>query len=319
MAVLVTGASGFVGGAVVRALRAQGRAVLATGRDPVTCAALGDCLALDLAAPDAAKALEHVARQRGISAVVHAAALTAPWGRRAEFQRSNVDATRTVLTLAKHLGVRRIVHISTPSVYFRFADQIGLTEDTPLPTPVNDYTATKAQAEGSALAAGAVILRPRGIYGAGDRALLPRLVRAIQSGPLPLLRNGQAATDLTHVDDVVAAILAALGGAGVAGQVLNISGGVALPIRDVVAAVSQHLGLIPRWRPLPLPAVMLAARGMELEAHVTGSEPRVTRYGVGLFAFTQTLDIQRAARILGWHPTVSFDEGLRRTFATRQD
>ncbi|NEX47534.1 NAD-dependent epimerase/dehydratase family protein [Pseudotabrizicola algicola] len=311
MAVLVTGASGFLGGALVRDLRARGSAVLATGRGVEASAEVG-ALALDLAGAGAVDRLTRAAEQAGVRAIVHAAALSAPWGAMAEFRRSNVGATQTVLEVARRLGGVRVVHISTPSVCFRFADQIGLREDAALPPPVNAYAATKAESEALALAAGAVVLRPRGIYGAGDRALLPRLLRAMAAGPLPLMRGGQAATDLTHVDDVVAAIHAALGSD--AGGVFHVSGGVALPIREVVRAVAARAGVVPRWRALPVPLVMAAARAMEWRGALTGTEPRVTRYGVGLFAYTQTLDISRAGRELGWRPVVDFEDGLNRTF-----
>ncbi|PJF07937.1 NAD(P)-dependent oxidoreductase [Pseudorhodobacter sp. MZDSW-24AT] len=311
MAVLITGASGFLGGAVLRALRAEGQAVLATGRDAQICAARG-LLSLDLGAPGAVEELTAAAAREGVTGIVHAAALSAPWGGMAAFRRCNVEATRTVLEVARRLGGVRVVHISTPSVCFRFADQRGLREEAALPPPVNAYAATKAEAEALALAAGAVVLRPRGIYGAGDRALLPRLVRAMQAGPLPLMRGGQAATDLTHVADVVAAIRAALGCD--AGGIFHISGGVALPIQSVVAAVAAKVGVVPRWRALPVPLVMAAARALEWQGAVTGREPRVTRFGVGQFAYTQTLDIGRAARVLGWRPVVGFEDGLRRTF-----
>lgn len=314
MAILVTGASGFLGGALVQDLRRAGRAVLATGRDPNLCAARG-ALALDLAASDAEGRLLAAADAAGVTAIVHAAALTAPWGRDRDFWRSNVTATQTVLAVAARLGVARIVHISTPTVYFRFADQIALPEDSPLPPPVNAYAATKARAETMALTAGALVLRPRGIYGSGDRALLPRLVRAMAAGPLPLMRQGRAGTDLTHVDDVIAAIHAALATPGAGGRIYNISGGVALPIRRVVEQVAARAAQPLRWRPVPVPVVMSAARLMEWRAALTGREPRITRYGAGLFAFTQTLDISRAARDLGWQPRIGLDEGLRRTFA----
>lgn len=311
MTVLVTGASGFLGGALVRALQRDGAPVLATGRNAEAMAGMPS-LVLDLAEAGAVARLTEAAEAAGVSAIVHAAALTAPWGRMAAFRASNVEATRTVLEVARRLGGVRVVYISTPSVYFRFEDQHGVSEETALPPPVNAYTATKAEAEAMALAAGAVVIRPRGIYGAGDRALLPRLLRAMRAGPLPLMRGGEAATDLTHVEDVVAAIRAALG-RDVTG-VFNISGGVGLPIRQVVEQVGARTGVVPRWRAVPVPVVMAVARVLEWRGALTGVEPRVTRYGAGIFAYTQTLDISKAARELGWRPQVAFDDGLRRTF-----
>jgi nucleoside-diphosphate-sugar epimerase len=146
---------------------------------------------------------------------------------------------------------------------------------------------------------------------------MPPLLRAMRAGPLPLLRDGQAATDLTHVDDVVASIWAALAVPKAQGKVFNISGGIALPIRDVVEAIALRCGLSARWQRMPLALVMAIARGMELSAALTGREPRITRYGVGFFAYRQTLDLTQAKAVLGWQPKIGFEEGLARTFAPR--
>jgi nucleoside-diphosphate-sugar epimerase len=144
-----------------------------------------------------------------------------------------VAGTRAALAFARAGGARRFVHISTPSLYFRFRDQPGVREDAPLPSPVNAYTATKHLAEELVRAEtglDTLILRPRGLYGKGDMALLPRLLRAAQSGPLPLIRDGTAETDLTHVEDVVDAAIAALDAPeSLATRVFNISGGEPCP------------------------------------------------------------------------------------------
>ena len=317
MTTLITGASGFLGSAL--AASAQG-GVLALGRDPQRCAAVAERLGIpvvpmDLAGPEAVDILTRMAKAAGVHRIVHTAALSAPWGKPVAFHRANVMGTQTILRVAEAIGATSVVHISTPAVAFRFADQEGLTEDSPLPSPVNPYAASKRVAEDMAVMAGCAVLRPRGIYGPGDRALIPSLLRAIRTGPLPMLREGRAATDLTHIDDVVASIWAALAVPKAHGRVFNISGGAALPIREVIAAIAKRHGLVPRWVKLPLPLVMAAAHGMELAAALTGKEPQVTRYGVGFLAYRQTLDISLAKAVLGWQPKVSFEEGLTRTFA----
>ena len=319
--ILVTGATGFLGGSVVRALGRAGADVVAAGRDPVKCAELArlgvTTLCRDLADPfDDAE----MAALRDVRSIVHCAALSAPFGRRADFDRANIRATAHLVDLAARLGVRRFVHVSTPAVYFRFRDQIDLVETTPLPPPINDYARTKRMGEAIVTACaeiGPIVLRPRGIYGAGDTALLPRLARAVASGPLPLFRGGTAATDITHVDDVVAAVLAALAAPRtVEGEIFNVSGGVGLPIRHIVGAVCDRLALVPRWRAVPLALARPVVAMIERAAKIWpgAPEPRVTVYGLGIFAHTQTLNIAKAAGLLGWAPRISFEEGLARTF-----
>lgn len=315
---LVTGATGFLGGAIVRRLRALGCDVIASGRDNAKLGALQatgiETMALDLARPDDG----HPAR--ACDAVVHCAALSSPWGDRADFYRANVVGTQTALALATNGGARRFVHISTPSVYFRFQDQIDVREDAELPPPVNAYAETKRRAEELVLAKpklDPIILRPRGLYGPGDTTLLPRLIAAARSGALPLMNDGRAAIDLTYVDDVADAACAALAATPPQDKrVFNVSGGKALNVRDVSERAAESAGVKIKWRRMPSAFVLAYARASETICTLLPRrpEPAITAYSAALFAFTQTLNIDAAKVHLGWAPRVGFDEGLARTF-----
>ena len=316
---VITGATGFLGGAIARRLLAEGDRVIALGRDRAKLAALAELgaetHALDLSSEDRLPAL----RAAGL---IHCAALSSPWGTRAEFERANITGTRRTIRLATEAEALRFVHISSPSVYFRFADQDGVTEDMPLPPPVNDYAATKAASENLVLAApglSPIILRPRGLYGPGDTALLPRLLRAASRRPLPLMRDGMAATDLTYIDDVADAAITALRAPSAPSKIYNVSGGEPLAIRQVAERAGEMAGVTIRWRKMPWPLVKAAAGVSEtLCAALPGRpEPPVTAYSAGLFAFRQTLSLARIHRDLGWRPKVSFAEGVARTFAER--
>jgi nucleoside-diphosphate-sugar epimerase len=315
--VIVTGATGFLGDVLARLLADRGHEVIATGRDPKKLAALKreriDVIALDLA--------DNRAPSPACDALIHCAALSSPWGRRSEFHRANVVGTQGAVALARAAGARRFVSISTPSVYFRFQDQIGVREDAPLPPPINAYADTKRQAEQLVLAAtdlDPVVLRPRGLYGPGDTTLLPRLLAAAQTGALPLMNEGRAATDLTYIDDVAEAAYAALTvNTPVQQRIFNISGGAALNVREVAERAAEKAGQAVRWRRVPPWLVLAYAHANEyicasLPRH---PEPTITAYGAALFAFTQTLNIDAAKRQLGWTPRVDFADGLARTFA----
>lgn len=314
---IVTGATGFLGGVVARLLRDRGHEVVATGREQQKLAALKregvDVVALDLA-DDEQPSLR-------ADALIHCAALSSPWGRRSEFHRANVVGTQGAITLARASGARRFVNISTPSVYFRFQDQIGVREDSTLPPPVNAYAETKRQAEQLVLAANdldPIVLRPRGLYGPGDTTLLPRLLAAARTRALPLMNEGRAATDLTYIDDVAEAAYAALTvSTPVQQRIFNISGGAALNVREVAERAAEKAGQTVRWRDVPPWLVLAYAHASE---YVCASlprrpEPAITAYGAALFAFTQTLNIDAAKRQLGWSPRVDFTDGLARTFA----
>lgn len=319
--ILVTGASGFLGGAVCRLLKSRGLRPVANGRD-VAKLQLLQADGIEIAVADLAT-IEPAgfARMIGpVQAIVHSAALSSPWGRRQAFEVANVSATEMLLQVASILNVSRFVLVSSPTVYFRFADQINLDETSPLPKPVNDYAATKQRAEvlvTSSTIRQRIVLRPRGIYGKGDVSLLPRLMRAASNGPLPLLRDGVAQTDITHVDDVAEAICAALYAQLPNGNhAFNISGGEPIRLVHIIEEACRINGITPRWRALPAGLVINAARLLEAVHSILPGhpEPKITAYSAGILAFSQTLDISRAAEHLGWRPQTSFEHGLRKTF-----
>lgn len=324
MRVLVTGATGFLGGRLIRHLGARGFDTVGLGRDEARCRTLQDAGFTTVRA-DLSHSAPHLAGSIGrVDAIVHCAALSAPWGRLAAFRAANVEGTRNVLDLAEALGARRFVNISSPTVYFEMKDKIAVAETASLPHPINAYARTKAEAEQLVLARpelGPVNLRPRGIYGAGEETLLPRLIAAARRGPLPLLRSGVAAIDLTHVDDVVAAIEAVLtADAAVEGETFNISGGEMVSVRDLVERVCSALAVPLRWKRVPLYPALMLARLVEMAslARPIPKEPAVTPYTLGLFAFRQSLDISKARRTLGWQPRISLDDGLAMTLGERR-
>jgi len=317
MRVLVTGATGFLGGTLVRHLRDRGFETVALGRDEARCERLREAgfvtFRTDLSRPDP----ELAGRVGALDAVVHCAALSSPWGSLAAFHAANVEGTRNTLDLAAACGVRRFVNISSPTVYFEMKDRIGVVETAPLPAPINAYAATKAAAERLVLSRrelGPVNLRPRGIYGAGEETLLPRLRTAAERGPLPFLHGGIAAIDLTHVSDVVSAIDAALApNPALCGETFNISGGEVLAVREIVERTCAALAVPVRWRRMPFHPALAATRLACLASHVIGKEPAVTPYTLGLFAFRQSLDIGKAMRMLNWRPIIPFEQGLAMT------
>lgn len=308
---------------MVRVLVERGFRVVATGRD-VSKAPHGPGAALSFIPADLANIedVERLAAGAGhVDAVVHSAALSAPWGSKAAFHAANVAATANMVSLARRKQARRFVHISTPSIYFRFRDQLDVRETAALPRPVNEYARTKRTAEQLVTQEAELevfVLRPRGLYGVRDTALLPRLIRAARRRPLPLLRDGRAVTDVTHVDDAVEAIIAALTAERSAAGIYNVSGGAPLRLVEVIDRACALSGFTARWRPTPVGAALAAARAMEWGcAGLPGRpEPPVTAYGIGVLAFSQTLNIEAARGELDWSPKISFDEGLERTFGS---
>lgn len=318
--VVVTGASGFIGGHVARRLHASGRAVLATGRDQAALAQLREAGMRTHAADLVADPLD--ALFDGADTLVHAAALSSPWGPRDAFIAANVTATERVLAAARRAGVRRVVHFSSPSLYFRMQDREHVPEAFEPPRRwITAYAESKWLGEERVRAAcadgamQAAILRPRAVFGDGDRAIFPRLIAVARRGRFPLVNGGRARIDVTYVDNVVdATVLAIDAELPQAATAFNISNGEPMPVRTLLDALYAALGLDVRYVSLPRPAAMSLARLIETAArwHPRRPEPALTRYTLGVLAYSQTLDIGAARRVLGYAPRVGVREGIAR-------
>jgi len=301
--ILVTGASGFVGGALGRALRASGRHhVTGLSRTPPRDGACDAFIAHDLGAPLPADTPR-------FDVIVHAAALAAPWGTPAAYERANIDATANMIAFAQSAPPRRFVFISSSAVHYAFADQTDLTEGSPWPArPVNTYAATKRRGEALVRESGLnwTIARPRAVFGPGDTVVFPHILKAAKSGALPdLLRPDGAAprADLLYIDNLVWYLTRII--ERDAGGVFCLTNNEPIEIPAMLDHVLRELGLTPKRPRIPVSFAMNAAGAMEWTARTFQNwrEPRVTRFGVASLAYSKTFDVSHALRELGAPPT----------------
>jgi len=329
MKLVITGGTGFLGRHLVWRAASEGADVLFTGRSAKAAAEVirlapapvrWQALAHGEAASETA--LAEVARDA--DAIVHCAALSSPWGRYDDFHRANVASTAEVISASRACGVPRLIHISTPSLYFAFADQINIREDADLPEPANDYVRTKRAAETLVMQAGlpeVAILRPRALFGPWDQTLMPRILRVMTQGAIPVMRGGSIRLDLTYIDNAVEAVwLALTKPLPCPVNIYNVSNGEPRELLDLLNQMAREFGLPLRTRKVPWPLVEVVARGLEIAARLGGgNEPPLTRYSAGVLAFSQTLDLSALRNELGWRPLVSIDEGIRRHARWWQD
>lgn len=318
MRILVTGASGFVGSHVVRDLRQRSHDIVATGRNAHRLSKLDSTGCLWAVADLSVDPLDSLVR--GCDAIVHCAARAAPWGAAESFVRDNVTATRRLLDAARRAStVKRFVFLSSPSIYYQRKDQFNLDESfVPPERWSTHYAETKWLSECAvreAVDLGAVILRPRAVFGPRDTAIVPRLVAVAKRGYFPLPAGGRAWTDLTYVDNLCSAIALALQPiAGLDGRVFNITNGEPLQFHDLLERLFAALRLRPRFVPVPRAVVLALAELSERMALLRPGtpEPKLTSYGVGLLSYSQTLSIEAARADLGYAPVVSLQTGLER-------
>ena len=320
MKVLVTGATGFLGQALARRLRSQQAEVTGLGRNPAILAQL-EAEGMRAIRADLADGKAVLAACRGQEIVFHVGALAAPWGKRQDFYNSNVLGTQNVIAGCEAHGIRRLVHISTPSIYFGLDSLENVREDAPLPIrPVNEYARTKLLAEDAvdkAFGRGlpVITIRPRAIFGPGDTTILPRLIARLRVGRLPIIGDGRNVIDLTYVENVVdALLLCAAAPAATLGKKYNITNGEPTALWPLIEKLCVALGYeYPRRHDAYRMADRAAALLEVVYRLLPGQpEPPLTRYSVALLAQNTTLDISAARQELGYAPRVSVEEGFRR-------
>ncbi|MFF7366821.1 NAD-dependent epimerase/dehydratase family protein [Streptomyces tricolor] len=284
--IAVTGASGFCGSHVAAAAAARGYEVLCVGRRP---GPVGRHVPWDAA--------REVPDLSGADLVVHcAAAVGDPVpGSRAEaaMRAVNVDGTARLLRAA---AGRPVVWVSSASVYEPGPGRSRITEDHPVRGQLNAYGRTKAAGEALALAGGAVVLRPRAVYGAGDPHLVPRLLARVRRGLL-LLPGTSVRLSLTAVENLTDACLAA---AGWPPGAYNVADPAPYDRDQAVQTVLRAHGVRARIRHVPVPAARTVARTAQLLAELRPhTEPVLTPYAVDQLAASVVLDVSKA-QSQGW-------------------
>lgn len=317
--ILVTGGSGVVGTATIRALRDRGAEVVSLQRGPLPL----DLVAIGVieARGDVTNAAAVAQAMRGVESVVHAAARVDIVGPREEFDRVNVQGTRTVLDAARGAGVRRMVMVSSPSVAHAGAPLVGAAADPADPDHArSDYARTKAEAERLALAADSddfavVAVRPHLVWGPGDTQLTARIIQRAHAGRLVLIGSGAALIDTTYVVNAGEAIAAALARAGeeaVHGRAFVVSNGEPRTVAEMVTRIAQAAGAPGPRRSVPYPVAHAGGSLAERVWERTGreGEPPITAFLAEQLATAHWFDQRETRAALGWVPRIGIDEGL---------
>jgi 2-alkyl-3-oxoalkanoate reductase len=258
-------------------------------------------------------------------AVIHLAAKVNVVGPEAEYERINVHGTRAVVNACLTAGVRRLVHVSSPSVAHAGSSLIGHGADPADPVAARGpYARSKAAAELIALDADSaelavVAVRPHVVWGPGDTQLVARVVDRARRGRLPFIGSGAALVDTTYVDNAVEALTAALDHCVDArGQALVVTNGEPRPVAELIAAMCRAAGVQePTWR-VPVGLARVGGTVVEslwtltqgLRPGRTDDDPPLTRFLIEQLSTAHWFDQRLARQVLQWQPRVSLDEGF---------
>jgi 2-alkyl-3-oxoalkanoate reductase len=234
--ILVTGASGFIGGYVVKQLaRNSTYSIIATGRSQTSL--FEDITNVDYFQADLSKRVKNVS----CDVCIHCAGLADDNSTEEEFEQSNVLATELLLRTIK--SCKTIIHISSSSVYDFSKEEVKTENDAELDSNLSLYGISKLKSEGLIRKSGIpsiYILRPRAVYGPGDRILLPRILKLIKKSIIMAPGSFKVRTSLTHVQNLYEAIEKSLIQSKRGIQIFNIADSCVYNLRDVVGQIAYH-------------------------------------------------------------------------------
>jgi nucleoside-diphosphate-sugar epimerase len=318
--VFVTGGTGFIGGALVRQLRARGDDVVALVRTPAKGAPL-EALGCTLVAGDLNDERAIRTGMAGCDAVIHAAAVYEvgiPVSARQSMQEANVGGTERVLGAALEAGIAEVVYVSTVGAFGNTHGRVvDETYEHPAGSFTSEYEKTKWEAHqvakrliGEGLPC--VIVQPGGVYGPGDTSSIGVLLDQFLSGKMPLIPFPELGMCLTHVEDIAAGIILALD-KGAVGEAYVLSGPVTT-VREAIGVVSAETGKKAPRHALPTGVMKALTPIGPLVGKVMGQPPNLRELIASADGVTFWATHEKATRELGYEPR-GLEDGLRALLA----
>ncbi|MCK4342799.1 MAG: NAD-dependent epimerase/dehydratase family protein [Phycisphaerae bacterium] len=320
---LVTGATGLLGSHIVEQLRKRDLPVRALVR-PLSDRTWLETQNVEFVEGDITDPASLAAACAGVEVVYHSAAKVGDWGPWEDFQRITIDGTRHMIDAAVAAGVRRFVHISSISAYGYHTKPIKVDESFELGYKLYKwayYSKSKVAAEEivwQAFKAGKIeltVIRPAWIYGERDRTTIARLYRMVKNGQAKILGKGDNRLNVVYAGNIAEAALTAAGRADCNGEAFNCSNDGAITQQEYFDLLAKAIGGPPVTKHVAYKIAYFAGFVLECLGHLFKwrNPPFITRYAVWLMGRRSYFSAQKARRLLGWQPTITYEEGVPRT------
>lgn len=319
MTILVTGATGFLGTALVTELMKRGEEVRILARDEQKARQqFGEAVTIITGEITDAKVVERAVDRASV--IYHLVGrLYHPSIPTELYRQTHVEGTRILLTACKGQSqLKRIVHCSTTGVHGATGTRPA-AEDAPF-APTNPYEATKLEAELLALQAykedglPVSVARPGLVYGPGDLHLLG-FFSSIKKGLFRVIDGGRALLHPIYIDDMTSAFLLCAEKPEAVGRSYNMAGERPVTIRELAAAIARAQGKTLPGGSIPLWLANLASDIFAVMPAMQGERAPLTRSRVAFLTHSRVYDISRARNELGFVPAVDLEEGMKRTAA----
>ena len=315
MKVLITGATGLLGGHLIQELQQRGDQIRALVL-PVENAEKLVAQGVEVVRGDVTDATTLAPAVKGIEIILHLAGMMGVDRPLADYRLVNVTGTENLYRAAQVAGVRRFVHTSSHTVYGLGYGRFLTEEDELRPDP-DPYSITKA--EGDHLMrrlmlksdVETVIIRPGTFFGPGDRLHFGRIAQRMKNGKGIIIGRGNNALPFCYVTDVAQGFLLAASHEKAPGNVYNISNDHPLTQQEIFNAIADDVGGQRPIRHLPYLPIYYGGIVAEKVAFITHTKPIVTRLGAMMFGTDNRHSVEKARRELGYEPEVDIREGIR--------
>lgn len=314
MNIFITGASGFVGGALSQYLKDKHQ-IFAMARSERSAEKVKKVGAIPIRC-----ALNAVKEEdlKNIDLIIHSAAFVEEWGTRQQFWQANVEGTRQLLEVAKKAGVKKFIHISTEASLFNGQDMIDIDETYPYPstTPFL-YSETKREAEKLVIKANqldqfeTIVIRPRLIWGPGDLTILPATIKMVKNGAFRWINNGKNKTATVHIDNLVHGIDLAIE-KGKAGEIYFITDDEVWTMKDFITGLLATQNITIPNKNISKGMIRSVASVLDKIWRLfrIKKAPPITKFTANIMSADCTINLAKAKEELGYHPVISVQEGL---------